>query len=331
MKISLIVPVYNAAPWLPRCMESLLSQIRKADEIIFVDDGSTDGSGLICENYARQYPFVKTIRIPNGGPSGARNRGVAEAQGNRVVFVDADDVADARLLATLCEISEKYPDAEMVCSPLKEFKGERPKIKKYGAGGTSGCTEVISGKRYLELMLCQTAEKGGVSSSVCGKMFRTSLWRSEEFEPGLIYEDLEAMSRIAVQCQKVALTDKPLYYYRHTPGSITTTFLPRRSDALRVAETISRRVSPDTRLGRAARNRVFSAAFNLLLLISAHDSGGEMNREARRCRELIKNLRGEALTGRGVRMRNRLGGLMAYVPGLRVLCIPGVAKKILKR
>lgn len=91
MLFSIIVPVYNVKPYLSRCVESLRRQTFDSYEIILVDDGSTDGSGIVCDKYSEEDPKIKVIHKPNGGLSDARNAGIKTAQGDYIMFVDSDD------------------------------------------------------------------------------------------------------------------------------------------------------------------------------------------------------------------------------------------------
>lgn len=100
-KVSIIVPVYNAAPYLGRCVESLLNQSYTDFELILVDDGSNDSSALICDKYAVKDERVRVFHQPNAGPSAARNRGLDEAIGKWVCFVDADDYVDVNYVTDL--------------------------------------------------------------------------------------------------------------------------------------------------------------------------------------------------------------------------------------
>ncbi len=90
-KVSIIIPVYNAEKWLPRCLDSLLNQSFKDFELILVDDGSTDGSGIICDSYSNSDNRVRVIHKSNGGVSSARNVALDLAEGEYITFCDADD------------------------------------------------------------------------------------------------------------------------------------------------------------------------------------------------------------------------------------------------
>ena len=95
--VSVIVPVYNIAAELPRCVESVLAQTWDALEVILVDDGSTDGSGSLCDSFARQDARVRVIHQKNAGVSAARNAGVSRATGEYLAFVDSDDYVEPEL------------------------------------------------------------------------------------------------------------------------------------------------------------------------------------------------------------------------------------------
>ena len=88
---SIIIPVYNVEKYLKECVDSCLKQIGTKNEIILIDDGSTDSSGLICDDYAKDYDFIKVVHQQNGGQSVARNRAVLIASGKYIVFLDSDD------------------------------------------------------------------------------------------------------------------------------------------------------------------------------------------------------------------------------------------------
>lgn len=98
LSVSVIIPVYNSAAYLDECIQSLLQQTYSPEEIILVDDGSEDGSGDICDNYASQYNYIRVIHKENGGVSSARNVGIAISQGEYLVFIDSDDYIHPQML-----------------------------------------------------------------------------------------------------------------------------------------------------------------------------------------------------------------------------------------
>ena len=113
--ISVIVPVYNVERYLRRCVDSILHQTYRNLEVLLVDDGSTDASGAICDEYAAQEERVTAVHQKNGGLSAARNTGLERAQGTYLCFVDSDDFLDSRMLETLCrDLQEQNADVAVV-------------------------------------------------------------------------------------------------------------------------------------------------------------------------------------------------------------------------
>ena len=100
-EISVIIPVYNTKPYLSRCIDSVLKQTYEDWELLLVDDGSTDGSGQICDEYAQVDLRIKAFHNRNQGPAASRNYGIREAAGNFVMFVDSDDWLDEEMLRTM--------------------------------------------------------------------------------------------------------------------------------------------------------------------------------------------------------------------------------------
>ena len=105
--ISVIVPVYNCEKYIEICIRSVLQQTYTNLELILVDDGSTDGSGKVCDQYVDQDTRVKVIHKENGGVSSARNRGIENAVGDWYSFVDADDFIDKDMYSILMTLQEK--------------------------------------------------------------------------------------------------------------------------------------------------------------------------------------------------------------------------------
>ena len=132
-KISIIVPVYNTAKYLERCIESIVAQTYADWELLLVDDGSNDRSGDICDRYAASDPRIQAFHKPNGGVSSARNLGLDHAQGEWITFVDADDWVEPNYLKSFgindnCDISCTHIQCEgwkeWVSIPLKEYSGQ---------------------------------------------------------------------------------------------------------------------------------------------------------------------------------------------------------------
>jgi glycosyltransferase involved in cell wall biosynthesis len=119
--ISLVVPVYNVAPYLPTCLDSIIGQTYVTLEIILIDDGSTDGSGALCDKYAMKDVRIHTYHQKNGGLSAARNAGILQAHGDYIAFVDSDDCLAPGYVTRLYDVPGKHgptwPYAACVPSP----------------------------------------------------------------------------------------------------------------------------------------------------------------------------------------------------------------------
>ena len=108
IKISIIIPVYNVEKYLATCLDSVINQTYKNLEILLIDDGSTDSSGLICEQYSKKDTRIKTIHKKNGGLSDARNVGISYASGDYISFIDSDDFIDINTFTILNQYIKQY-------------------------------------------------------------------------------------------------------------------------------------------------------------------------------------------------------------------------------
>ena len=122
--ISVIVPVYNVEKYIAACVDSILAQTYTNLEILLVDDGSTDSSGALCDEYARRDVRVRVIHQENGGLSDARNTGMQSAQGTYFAFVDSDDFIAGDYIAYLYGMIEKHHAQIAVCGYQKVYPGD---------------------------------------------------------------------------------------------------------------------------------------------------------------------------------------------------------------
>ena len=114
MDLSIIVPVYNVEQYLKRCVDSVLCQENVSLEIILVDDGSTDASPKICDDYAARYSFITAIHIQNSGPATAKNEGFKIAKGNYIALTDSDDKMEPQMLYKMVTAGYNH-DADIIC------------------------------------------------------------------------------------------------------------------------------------------------------------------------------------------------------------------------
>lgn len=214
--ITIIVPVFNVLKYLPKCLNSILCQTYTNIEVIVVDDGSTDGSEVICDDFATKDSRVKVIHQSNQGLSEARNVGLTRANGEYIGFVDSDDWISHRMYERMYdELIKNKADITACGKYTATDKGVY--LKKQGYSDT---TKVLTRK---EALISLTTFKE-ISNSACDKLYRKSTLLVNPFPQGRYYEDLYSMSDILNRCNKIVYIDTPYYYYYLRENSITHTF-----------------------------------------------------------------------------------------------------------
>ena len=211
--ISVIVPSYNVAPYLQRCIDSLIGQTYSDLEIILVDDGSTDDTGKLCDRIAQSDSRIKVVHKENGGLSDARNAGIDIATGAFYSFIDGDDFIE--------------PDTYEVM--MKEMND--PLVSMVAGGfivtDVQGNTRVSMSpeRQYLtkeEAFMDLLGGKNYITQSSCNKLFRSSLFEKIRYKKGILNEDMEILPRLLDVSNRVVLLNKAVYHYIKKPGSITT-------------------------------------------------------------------------------------------------------------
>ena len=212
-QISIVVPVYNVENCLSYCVESLRQQTYKNIEIILVDDGSTDSSGEICDQYAREDDRIKVLHIENGGLSNARNTGVKESSTDWIVFIDSDDYYDHRAIEYLVELRDKYR-VDLVATPVIE-------VRNYENSDFLGdFREKYSGKLDRRTALEQMFYGNYVGTHSGGKLYKKEILLRFPYPNGMLYEDLALAYEHIASCENIAVSDLNLYKYYRRPGSI---------------------------------------------------------------------------------------------------------------
>ena len=205
-RISVIIPVYNVEKYLTECLDSVLEQTLKDIEVICVNDGSTDNSGQILDEYARQDPRIKVIVQENKGLSGARNTGVKIATGEFTCFVDSDDRIPPFALDTLWQIAQ----AAKVDVVMSE-KRQSQLITQ---------TEPVHWQIHTRVMP-DFVNNRHISSSAWNKLYRTKLIQNHPFIEGIYFEDWPFLTTLMGRISAFATTPTPCYIYRENNTSIT--------------------------------------------------------------------------------------------------------------
>lgn len=229
-KVSIVIPIYNVEPYLRQCLDSIVNQTLQDLQIICVNDGSTDGSRAILQEYADQDARIEIIDKPNGGLSSARNAAYPHIKGKYTQFVDSDDWIELDacrkvfLRAEQSQVDSVGFNHYMYHDATKKHWEEESKY-------TATCYETIEQK--IDLL-----RAGCVSSC-------TKLWRSDflfqnniVFPVGLIHEDNAFFWHAVVKSRKISVLPEYLYYYRQRAGSIMQRYGKERLDMIHVTDYV---------------------------------------------------------------------------------------------
>ncbi len=324
IKFSIIVPVYNVEKYLTECIESILNQSFDNYEIILVNDGSTDNSGELCENYKLSHSIIKTIHKENGGLSDARNRGLREAKGEYIVFVDSDDYIESGTLDAFNSTLKEFNQPDVMISLVREIYTD-------------------SEPRYMDKAMPVNFLKDAGKKKIINWMFNHSnnLWPAQRyivsrkfiekngmnFARGRLHEDIDWTSRLFLYAKTFTISD--FYWYNHRIGrlgAITSVLSPKRT--LDIIDLVSMNMdNPDyNRLERNLKTTMFKrmlkSVFVSLSNYELFDSQGQ--------REVIEALENNKDIFRyTVRFKHRSFILVSKLLGFKVaLSISGLVHKV---
>lgn len=212
-KVSVIIPVYNCEKYLSACLESLLHQTYNNLEIILIDDGSSDRSSFICDEYGGQYSKIKVIHQENAGPGMARNTGIDVMTGDYLTFVDSDDYVAKEYIETLMNLLEKYhadiAEVGLVCMyPFRNaFENSDGRIRCF-----EGRETLI--KDYF-------SENRQIRNCIAGRMYDTTKINGVRFSEKSIGEDSEYSLKMLSRCERLVKYHKCLYVCRAYQETLT--------------------------------------------------------------------------------------------------------------
>lgn len=256
--ISVIIPVYNTSQYLKRCIDSLLSQTYPAIEIMLVDDGSTDTSGSICDEYAESYPNVKCIHKENGGQGSARNEGLSSIHGDYIGFVDSDDWVSPEMYRRFAKVIEET-GADVVQTGCLRLTSEREAHLS-----DIGSVSLYRDKSILERYL-HDGMTGG-SYSVCTCLFKRAVLEGLTFREGKRNEDIDFKYEALRHAHLYAVIEAQDYFYWQIGSSTTRGGLVKEDFDLYEAARILRDLSSTEGHGiaRLGMQKEARTAFSLL-------------------------------------------------------------------
>ena len=225
--LSIVMPVYNVAPYLPRCLESLAALNPPADEIIVVDDGSTDDCPRILAEFAPRLPQMRVIRQENGGLSAARNTGLDAARGKYLAFVDSDDFVASDAYAEALRLAEDENLDMVLLNANYHFEGRQA---DYAIYADVPVTDVIADREWLR----RRFRAGRLLHMVWMHLYRREFIEAHHyrFVPRLIHEDVIWTTRALLAAQRVRYTGHVAVHYRIPLRRFTPEQSQRRLQAI---------------------------------------------------------------------------------------------------
>lgn len=265
--ITVIVPVYNVEAYLGVCVDSILAQTYENLEILLIDDGSTDSSGAVCDEYQKKDSRVRVIHKENTGQADTRNLGVDQAAGMFLAFVDSDDLIAVEYIERLYQMAVSAGARMSVCGfrPFNDGRKAaiRPELLKKKGDSRPGAVRVMTACEALESLFY----KKDITASPCYRLFHRDVFAKLRFEKGRIFEDIGLMYLAVEAAGKIAWTAQVLYYYRQRTGSTMhhVRFTGKRMDRIWFSGKILEFAEEKhPRLLPAARARYFVSCYLVL-------------------------------------------------------------------
>lgn len=294
--ISVILPIYNVEKYLSRCLDSVIGQTHKNIEIILVDDGSTDNSYKICEEYAKNDKRIVIIHKENGGLSDARNVGIKKAKGDYITLIDSDDYVEKDYVEFLYKLIKDNNSQMSVCGHTVLYENGK-KIKKETHEHL-----VLSAKKTLEKILYDD----GIDLSAWAKMYEKKLFDKVQYPKGRYFEDSATTYLLVDECKKIAVGSESKYNYIIRNNSITTAlFSPKKMELITSTEEMTSYVKskyPD--LKAAAERRLMYAYLSTLSQLA--NSKFRHKKEENELMKYIKLNRKNVLKNKRLNKRDRV-------------------------
>lgn len=217
-KVSVIVPIYNVQKYLDKCIQSIINQTYTNIEIILVDDGSSDGCGHMCDQYADEDDRIKVIHKKNSGVSDARNHGIICATGRYITFIDSDDFIHQRYIEILTDLAVQN-QADIVVGDFEPFQGEECCHDKIIHEKDILQAQILTSKCLYDNNFIQ--QKRTIFTVAWGKIYEKKLWQGIEFPVGKLHEDTFTIYKLMEKASKVVYLQESIYYWRRRMDSIT--------------------------------------------------------------------------------------------------------------
>ncbi|WP_051227040.1 glycosyltransferase family 2 protein [Butyrivibrio sp. MC2013] len=323
MLVSVIVPVYKVEKYLEKCIDSILSQSYKKLEIILVDDGSPDKSGVICDKYSKIDNRIKVIHKENGGLSDARNVGIEHSTGDVLSFIDSDDcVSDKFVECLLGAMITTGADIASTDYNIIRFKDDQEDKICFDETYDGSNVDLVNAHTALELLLYQRIPNGAPF-----RLYNRNIFHNIRFPKGILFEDAAIMYKVFIGAKKIAVVHDKIYAYRvRCDGIIRSQFSDKKMVVIPMTKQLYIDViNYDINLKQAASSRAFSQNYHVLLQVPNEDKESQ--------KKLFKEIKKYRLNvlfdpNDKVRIKNRIGAFVSLF-GLRISVFVGkTIKKI---
>ncbi len=231
--ISVVVPVYNAEKYLENTIRSILAQTEKDLELLLIDDGSTDGSHAICRKFQETEKRVRVFHQENAGASVARNKGIDEAKGEWIAFVDADDELPKESLKVLLNRTIAYPNADVIVGVWDKDANKQFQDKSWIVDPKKLVSACLYPQKHYPLLV-EGVE--GVEGNIClgspwGKLIKRETLRKNNLrfpEGAVLHEDTLFCVQLYLSSAEIILANDNVYRYFDTPNSVSVRYHPKR-------------------------------------------------------------------------------------------------------
>lgn len=238
--ISIIIPVYNVEKYLKECLDSVTNQTYKNLEIILIDDGSTDSSGEICDEFIKKDNRIRVIHKQNGGLSSARNAGLDIMQGEYLAFVDSDDIIDESYIQTLFDMIQKY-NTKISMIGFCKFKNIK-ELDEYKNQNSNSKDFVLSSHDIFKLSFLPY---NAFMTTAWTNLYNKEIFKNLRFREGILFEDTDIYFEIIEtynSSKSVAFCDKKLYFYRQQEDSIMKKFNEKKLSKIEIANKFADKI-----------------------------------------------------------------------------------------
>lgn len=225
-KVTIIMPIYNTGKYIKRCLDSIMRQSYENFELVIVNDGSTDNSEEIINEYINNYKDkIKYYYKENEGVAIARNYGLDKAEGDYITFIDSDDYVDENMIEKMVNKALSYDYDLTICDLLYVYE-------KKTIVGDSNIYEDLNNKEQIKNNMVN------IIPAMCGKLIKRELFNNLRFKENIYYEDVEIYFRMYPKIDKIGILNEGLYFYIQREDSITYTYNERLYDIVNIWDDI---------------------------------------------------------------------------------------------